>query len=169
MYGCSYEEARDYIAVDRYEELQKIILARYKTLQEQCEHVLCLGTDYSGVAAALEFDFNADVANNLGCHVIPVVKGYRRNVKQINNAATAFIHLLEERGCDIMATVINRVDPEQLQEVRQKLNRTLDSASPIYVLGENASLSKPTMWDISQALDAECLYGDPGNFKQGGV
>lgn len=161
MYGCSYEKARDYIADDRYDELQKTILAKYKTLQEKSEHILCLGTDYSGVAAALEFDFNADLANNLGCHVIPVVKGYHRNVEQINNAATAFIHLLEERGCDIMATVINRVDPEQLQEVRQKLSRTLDSASPIYVLGENASLSKPTMWDITQALGAVCLYGDP--------
>jgi phosphate acetyltransferase len=31
----------------------------------------------------------------------------------------------------------------------------------MYVLAENASLSKPTMWDIAQALDAVCLYGDP--------
>ncbi len=161
MYGCSNEEARDHIADDRYDELQKIILAKYKTLQEQCEHILCLGTDYSGVAGVLEFDFNADVANNLGCHVMPVVKAHCRNVQQINNAATAFIHLLQERGCDIMATVINRVAPEQLQEVRQELSRTLGLASPLYVLGESASLSKPTMGDIAQALDAVCLYGEP--------
>jgi phosphate acetyltransferase len=160
MYGCSYEQARDYISKDKYDELLKIILEKYRALQEQCDHIVCLGTDYSGVTAALEFDFNADVANNLGCYVLPVVKGYRRNEEQIINAATAFIHLLEERDCDILATVINRVAAEKVEPIRQAASSTLDLASPLYVLAENSSLSKPTMWDIAQALDAVCLYGD---------
>ncbi|KPJ94864.1 MAG: phosphate acetyltransferase [Gammaproteobacteria bacterium SG8_11] len=161
MYGCSYEQARDYLSQDRYDELLKVILEKYKSLQTQCDHIVCLGTDYSGVTAALEFDFNADVANNLGCYVMPVVNGYRRNAEQIINAATVFIHLLEERGCDIMATIVNRVEPKNADKVTQELNRSLELTSPLYVLAENASLSKPTMWDIAQALDAVCLYGDP--------
>ena len=161
MYGCSYAQARDYIAQDKYGELLKIILEKYKSLQERCDHIVCLGTDYSGVTAALEFDFNADVANNLGCYVLPVVKGYRRNEEQIVNATTAFIHLLEERDCDILATVINRVRADSVEPIKQAVSRALDQTAPIYVLAENASLSKPTMWDIAQELDAVCLYGNP--------
>ena len=166
MYGCSYEDARHYVAKDRYDDLLTVILDKYKALQEHCDHIVCLGTDYSGVTSALEFDFNADAANNLGCYVIPVVKGYQRKTEQILNAATAFVHLLQERGCDVLATVINRVAPKKVAEVKQELSRTLDLASPLYVLPENPSLSKPTMWDIAQALDAVCLYGDPENLNR---
>jgi phosphate acetyltransferase len=45
--------------------------------------------------------------------------------------------------------------------VRRELSRSLDLTYPLYVLAENASLSKPTIWDITQALNAVCLYGDP--------
>ncbi len=161
MYGCTYEHAREYLSQDRYDELLKIILEKYKTLQSECDSIVCLGTDYSGVAAALEFDFNADVANNLGCYVIPVVKGYRRSAGETIAAATEFLHLLEERGCDILATIINRIDAAQVEPLKRALARGLDIASPLYLLTENSSLSKPTMWDINQALDAVCLYGDP--------
>ncbi|WP_455210665.1 phosphate acetyltransferase [Kaarinaea lacus] len=166
MYGCSYEQARDYLSQDRYDDLLKVILEKYKSLQAQCDHIVCLGTDFTGVTAPLEFDFNADVANNLGCYVLPVVKGYDRNSEQIINAAATFLHLLEERGCDIMATVINRVNPEQVENIRQELSRELDLNSPLYVLTENDSLSKPTIWDIAQALDAICLYGDPDTLNR---
>ena len=161
MYGCSYGQARDYLSQDRYDELFKVILEKYKSLQTQCDHIVCLGTDYTGVTAPLEFDFNADAANNLGCYVLPVVKGYGRNAEQIINAAATFLHLLEERGCDIMATVVNRVKAEQIENVKHELNRSPELNSPLYVLAENASLSMPTIWDITQALDAVCLYGDP--------
>ncbi len=166
MYGCSYEQASEFLAQDRYDDLLKRILEKYKVLQTHCDHIVCLGTDYSGVAAALEFDFNADAANNLGCYVIPVVKGYHRDAGHIVNAATEFLHLLEERGCDILATVVNRVDSALIGPVKNAVARALDKTSPLYVLAENPSLSKPTVWDIAQALDAVCLYGNPDTLNR---
>lgn len=166
MLGCSHEEARDLITQDREEDLLKLILGKYKALQQHCDHIVCLGSDFSGVAPALEFDFNAVVANNLGCYVVPVVKGYRREVEQVTDAARAFIHLLEERGCDILATVVNRVEPDALNVVKQAVGRALGSACPLYVLADNPSLGKPTMWDIANALQAECLYCEPDALKR---
>ena len=166
MYGCDYECARDLITRDREDDLLKIILEKFKSLQQCCDHIVCLGTDFSGVGAALEFDFNADVANNLGCYVMPVVKGYRRDTEQIVDAARAFIHLLEERGCDILATVVNRVDAEHVEQVRSVIGGSPGTASPLYVLAENPSLDKPTIWDIAHALDAACLYGEAETLKR---
>ena len=166
MYGCSHEMARDFITRDREDDLLKLVLDKFKSLQTHCDHIVCLGTDFSGVDAALEFDFNADVANNLGCYVIPVVKGYQRDEEQIVNAARAFIHLLEERRCDILATVVNRVGANSLIEVKQAVGRALGKVSPLYVLSDNPSLGKPTMWDITNALNAECLYCEPETLKR---
>ncbi len=166
MYGCGYATARKLLAQDHEAELLKLILGKFKALQQHCDHIVCLGTDFSGVGTALEFDFNADVANNLGCHVVPVVLGYRRNPAQVTEAARAFVHLLEERRCEILATVVNRVEPNALVEVKQAVGQAIDHGYPVYLLAENPSLGKPTMADIANALDAECLYCEPETLER---
>ena len=60
-YGCSYAEATGKIARGQTRELLIDILGKYKQLESHCDFVLCEGTDYTGVSAALEFDFNAAV------------------------------------------------------------------------------------------------------------
>ncbi|NOQ14162.1 MAG: AAA family ATPase, partial [Methyloprofundus sp.] len=72
MYGCQLEEAQALIEKNKYNELLKRILIKYRALTEQCETVLCVGPDYSGDDSVFEFDFNAEVANNLGCLIMPV-------------------------------------------------------------------------------------------------
>ena len=166
MFGCGYAMARNLLAQDNDAEVLKLILGKFKALQQHCDHIVCLGTDFSGVGTALEFDFNADVANNLGCHVVPVVLGYQRDPSQVTEATRAFIHLLEERRCDILATVVNRVDPNALIEVKQAVSRAIDDSHPLYLLTENPSLGKPTMGDIANALQADCLYCEPDTLER---
>lgn len=166
MYGCGYATARELLAQDHEAELLELILAKFKALQQHCDHIVCLGTDFSGVGTALEFDFNADVANNLGCHVVPVVLGHRRNPAQVTEATRAFVHLLEERRCEILATVVNRVEPNALVEVKQAVGQAIDHGYPMYLLAENPSLGKPTMADIANALGAECLYCEPETLER---
>ena len=94
MYGCSGEQARQLLKEDRYSDVLKRVLEKYRQLQRQCDYVLCAGTDYTGGHAALEFDFNVDVANNLGCFIIPVVRGNGRENREIVDAATGFLYAL---------------------------------------------------------------------------
>ena len=166
MYGLDYRSAREMLAGGRYDAVLKSILEKYRTLQAECEHVVCLGTDYSGVEAPLEFDFNADVANNLGCHVVPVVKGLGREPEQALDATTAFLHLLHERGCDVLATVVNRVDAGRVERVRAILEDRLDTMRPWYVLAENPALGRPSVADVARALGADCLYGTPESLSR---
>lgn len=90
MYGCNADEAHELLEADRNDELLSRILDKYRRLEAMCDSVLCAGTDYFEAGhSASEFDFNADVANNLGCLIMPVVRGDYRTVAQIIDATSA--------------------------------------------------------------------------------
>jgi phosphate acetyltransferase len=152
VYGCTLDTARELVAADRYAELVKTILDKYKALEARCDHVLCAGTDYSGAGGTLEFDFNADIANNLGCLLMPVVRGKDRSVAEVVTAATSFLTSLAERDCHIAATIVNRVAPESVDAVKAGIQKRLSAEAPFYVVPEEASLGKPTVGDIPQLV-----------------
>ncbi|MGB5455004.1 MAG: phosphate acetyltransferase [Gammaproteobacteria bacterium] len=160
MYGCDSDVARELIGADRYDELLKIILGKYRHLQATCDRVLCTGTDYRGGHSALEFDFNCDVANNLGCLIRPVVRGNYRNLLEIRDATGGFLKSLEERNCDIVATVINSIPRYQVDTLKAELEKTPLHESPVYVVPEEPLLSKPTIGDITRGLDSRVIYGE---------
>jgi phosphate acetyltransferase len=108
----------------------------------------------------MEFDFNADIANNLGCLLMPVVRGKDRSSEDVVNAVTAFIKSLEERDCRIAATIVNRVPPENVEAVTAEICSRLPHEAPVYVVPEEATLGKPTVGDITQALSAHSYYAD---------
>jgi len=166
MYGCTIDEALEYIAADRIEDLLKRILGKFKTLQNQCDLMLCLGTDYTDGASALEFDFNADVANNLGCLILPVVRGLERQPQQIVNATAVFHKSLQERKCDILATFINRVEHTKLDAVEKQIQAELKTSTPCYVLPELSQLSNPTISDVAKTLNADCIFGEEKLFNR---
>jgi phosphate acetyltransferase len=161
LYGCTLKTARQLIAAQQYDELLKRILDKYSVLSAQCDFVLCAGTDYSGAANTLEFDFNADVANNLDCPVIPVVRGTDRSTAQTLNASIAFLTSLRERDCSVVAAVVNRVPPDQLSAIKAELERQLAGRTPVYVVPEEPALARPTVADIASAIHATPVYGDP--------
>jgi len=62
-------------AADQSDELIATILERYKDLESDCDFVVCEGTDYTGVGAGFELEFNARVAAHLGTPVFFVAHG----------------------------------------------------------------------------------------------
>ena len=166
IYGCSYDVARDMLIKDRVEDLLKMILAKYKELEKECDLVVCAGSDYAGVAGALEFDFNAALANNLGCAVVPVVKGRGRDTGQVVNAARGLLESLEERKCDLLALVANRVPAEFVDAVADEMKHVMPANAPAYVLPELSILGNPTPGEIAGALGAERLSGSEESFNR---
>lgn len=160
MYGCSSDEAYELVTANRENELLKRILAKFRSLQAKYERVLCAGTDYRDEHAALEFDFNSDVANNLSCSILPVVHGNNRSNREIINAAGGFIKSLKERQCDILATVINRIPVSQLESLKELLATPKSFDLPVYLIPQEPLLSKPTIADIARHLDTRVIYGE---------
>ncbi len=160
LYGCTAETARNLIGTGKYGDLLKLILSKFKALEEICDLVVCAGTDFRAVSPSLEFDFNADLANNLGCSLVVVVKGFERTPEE----ALAFLQLAHEsmrgRGGDLLASVLNGVAPAHLAKVRARARALLPQGANVYVLPEEPTLGMPTVGEVRQALGAECLCGE---------
>jgi phosphate acetyltransferase len=160
MYGCTYENARNLFTTGKLNSLYSMILEKYKALEEQCDVILCAGTDYTGVSVALEFDFNVDVATNLGCLMLPVIKGNGRKPYQLTAFVQALIQSLQERKCSIIAAIINRVTPDYADLLKKTLKDSLKDVIPVYVIPEHPVLGKPTIGEIASALNAQWISRD---------
>jgi len=162
MYGFTHDIARDMIAANRYDEFQKLIIEKYKKLEAQCDVVLVAGTDFTGVTTPLEFDFNVDVANNLNCVMVPVARGFGRNLIEISEGVTALVESLEKRKCDILSIVVNRVSTDLVIDAAVRLKSAAPAGVPVYAIAENAGLWKPTICEIAKEINAKFLSGQDG-------
>lgn len=162
-YAYSLQDARELINNGQHATLLENILKKYKQLADSYDFVLCEGTDFLGKDAAFEFDLNADIAANLGCPVMVVVNGQQKSAREIIASTQVTIDLLNEKGLDIVATVINRasVSDAEHDEIISNLECSDSSANPltVYVVPEESTLGKPTMGDVKQWLNAQVLYG----------
>jgi phosphate acetyltransferase len=154
MHALSEAEA---IAMPSYDDLRTRVVEAYKQLEQRCDFVVCEGTDFVGAAPALDFGRNADLANELGCPVLVVVKGgaVEETVASVKAARSA----LEYKRCSIFGVLVNRVPSEVTDVVQQRLAE-LDGGEPVYVLPERPELAYPTVADVAEHLGAEILF-DP--------
>ena len=160
MYGCTAASARELINSGKYNELLKAILDKFKALENRCNQILCIGTDFRNISPAMEFDFNTDIANNLGCLVMFVVNGRCTDPQEAVDRSATIIESLRERNCDILAVVVNRVASAMMGEVTKKLDETLAGKVPFYVVPESSILAKPTVGNIAEALGAVPLNAE---------
>ena len=158
--GGPYDEARDMVGADQSDELLAQILGRYEDLQAKCDFVVCEGTDYSGVGAAFEFEFNARVAAHLDCPVFFVANGQGREPAELVDDVKAARLAFEREGCSIVAALVNRVAPEQVEEVQESFAGEWNGQEPVYVVPEDETLGQPTLAEVMDALDGQLLFGD---------
>ncbi len=159
LYTVTHEQARDMLAEGRDEELLKRILAKYKQLEQRCDFVVCEGTDFTGVASAFEFDFNARVANHVGCPLLIVAGGQGKTPDETGDLVRAAREAYGDEGCTILATIVNRVEAGRTGEIAERLHAAWPYPDPVYVIPEQEILAKPTVAEIATALQARCIHG----------
>ena len=166
MYGVTHQEARELYANDRYDELLKRILVKYKRLEAESDFVLCHGTDFTGLSSAFEFDFNAHVANHLGCPVLIVVSGQDKSQAELIDALGTAREGFDNEGCSLAALFVNRVPPMHVEFLRQQAQTNWHHAEPVYILPEHESLGRPTIGEILEGLHAEMLRGSAASLHR---
>jgi phosphate acetyltransferase len=159
MYGCTYDLPLELTGGDRQAAMIKIILDKFKTLEQECDTVVCAGTDFNGTPGAPDFGFNAEMAHNLGCPIIPIVRGSEKTTRQIVDSVRLVIETVEQRHGDVLAVIVNRVPAGQVSEATKELEEAFAGEVPCYVIVENSILAKPTIGEIAQALHAQYLRG----------
>ncbi len=165
-FGCSYDQARDLVTAGRYGELLERIVERYKRLERECDFVLCEGTDFTGVSTAFEFDFNVDVAKHLGAPLLVIINARGKAEDQILDAAHAVRGVLDDDGCPIAATFVNRAEESDLEGLRARLREQWPFEDPVFVLPERESLSRLTVRQVAQALDGTVVHGEQAGLDQ---
>jgi len=161
MFAYNHEDARNMVAEGQTEALLKNIFNKYKQLESKSKFVLCEGTDFTDVGSAFEFDFNAEIANNLGCPILALVNGRNKTPDETLDAMQVARESFEEKGCTILATIINRVAADRMPSVKEHLEALGLEKEPVYILPEEPVLGKPTVGEIARNLNARILQGDP--------
>ena len=161
MYGTTYAHARELLTAGKQEDLYREILEKFRVLESSSDIVICIGTDYRSVSASLEFDFNIEVANNLGTPIIPVIKAYKRAPSLIADMAKVLFNALKNKSVEILSIVINRVQPDEKESVLTALTRAFPEGISIHVLPENPLLDTVSVREIADTLKAEMISGDP--------
>jgi phosphate acetyltransferase len=114
-----------------------------------------------GVSSAFEFDFNAGVANNLGCPIIAIVNGCGKSPEEVLDAVRFARDAFESQGCTILAILANRVEPQNVGIINARLKDEASVKAPVYILPEEPLLGKPTVGEIAANLESRLLQGDP--------
>lgn len=163
MHGPTAEEVTALIAQGAHEEIEKRVLTAYKELERECEFVVCEGSDFVGAAPALDFELNANLANQLGCPVLVVVNAAAGGdvVEEVQLAREE----LARKSCELFGVIVNRVDPDKVDEVERALAPNTGQEW-VYVMREDAELAYPSVGEIQAALGAQTVLAAEGMLER---
>lgn len=154
-----HHEVSTLLSEDKEDQVIERIIQRFKTLEQHCDFILVEGTDFLGDMSALEFDFNCEIAKNLGSPVIMVGNAERHHAHTLHNVRIA-VDAYENRGCSVAGILLNKADPGQLQNLREALEANFGSSQRILaVLPYDQKLSSPRVREVAEQLGAEVLFG----------
>ncbi len=148
----------DYINKGKREELEDLILNAYNTLGRGKDFVLIEGTGHAGVGSVFDMS-NADVAKLLDSRVIIVSKGgIGRPIDEILLNKAVF----DQKGVEVLGVIVNKVNPQKYDKIKELVRKGLGRHG-IQVFGVIPlvdMLSKPSVAELVEDLDAEPLSGD---------
>jgi len=139
------------------EQALATIVARYHEVARRCDVVVIVGTDYTDVSGAAEFEFNARIAANLGAPVALVVHGTGRTPAEIAQVAEQARADLEINHAHVVAIFANRCDPNQLDAILAALPSDIRMGA----LPEDRTLEAPLLSELVTSTGATFVSGDP--------
>ena len=153
--GVSYDE----MTADP-DAAMSLIVQKYGRVQDKYDAIVAVGSDFAGVFAPTEMAFNASIAANLNAPVLLVVSGKDRSSANIDRSARVSMSELVANHVNVIGVVANRVEQNQVHEVREAL-KTLGDQYVTAAIPESRVLSAPTVRAQFEATHASLWTGDP--------
>lgn len=151
--GVHYED----VHADPEAALSRIV-TKFHEVEQQCDVVVIVGSDYTDVAGPTELSFNAQIAANLGAPVLLVVSGAGRSTEDIQQLIDVSRAVLASHHAAVLGTVVNRADVDAAEALRDVLTT---GDTPTWVIPNEPFLSAPTVQQLVDAVDGELVSGDP--------
>ncbi len=135
------------------------IIEKYKSLEEKFDFILVEGTDFSDEGNIIEFDINVVIAKNLGIPSILVASGIQKTKEEITANLKLAYDTFNSKDVEVIAVIANKVNKEQLSELKIKLVEDLGSSVEKIVIPQIDALINPTIREICDLLDGRVLFG----------
>jgi len=161
MYGITVSEMIEFINDSNVDAIHQRIIQKYKILEKKCDFVLVEGSDFRDHLSAYEFNFNLQVANNLGCPIIGVLSGRNKSTSEVAYSLQIMQNVMDNEKCTRVGMVVNRANGRDTEEIKKILNDHKGDDEIDFVIPEINSLQNITMRQIKFALNAKHLYGSP--------
>ena len=159
--GVSYEEVHD----DPDAALSRIV-ERFKAVEERCDVVIIVGSDYTDVGSPTELSYNARVAANLGAPVLLVLGGQspQEGARSADDLAQVYglaRQELDAAHAHLLGVIANRSDPARLGAIIDELSAVVGPDTPVWAIPEDPFLIAPSLAMLLDAVDGTLLKGDP--------
>tara|TARA_R110001599_G_scaffold61969_2_gene172587 strand:+ start:2237 stop:4330 length:2094 start_codon:yes stop_codon:yes gene_type:complete len=146
--------------MDKDDEIIGNIINKYKAIEDRFDIVLVEGTDFSGEGAIIEWDINVLIAKNLGIPAIIIANGMGKSLQELVGNIYMAYDSFREKGVEVLLTVANKVQTENLEKVLASLKSKLPKKVFTAAIPLNPILGNPTVKEIAQALSAKVLFGE---------
>lgn len=138
------------------------VVDRFGAMEDACDAVVILGSDYTDVGSPAELATNARIAADLGAPVLLVVGGRGddgafRTPEALAGLTRVLTDELAAAHAAVLAVVVNRADPAQRDAIAQAVTA---SDRPAWALPEDAELTAPLLRHVLTAADATVVSGD---------
>ena len=142
------------------DSLFRKIFDAYGKISAEKDIVVIEGTDYTSAISALEFDINAELAQNLVAPVLLVARGLDKTVEEIVQNVTECADSFKELGCHLLGAVVNRLSLKKFKDNTERIEEILEAKGiPLFgVILDNPTLSGPRLKEIIDSLSARIIY-----------
>lgn len=141
-------------------EMLNVIIRKFKLLEEEYDFTVIEGSDFLGEGTAFEFELNLSIAKNLGTPVIIVSSGENKTTAEIVSAVLSAFRNFQSREVQVIAIMVNKVKPEQEEDVKQLIVSQLPEGVILAVIPINKALLSPSIKEINESLCGKLLFGE---------
>ena len=141
------------------------IVDRFADMEDACDAVVILGSDYTDVGTPTELSANGRIAANLGAPVLLVLGGLdgdRRAVRtpdQLASIAAVAVDELAHEHAETLAIIVNRADAENQDAIRAAV-RKAGRVEAAWAIPEDPVLTAPLLRTVLAAAEATLVSGD---------
>ena len=163
-FGFSVAEYIDAYGSDEEDKLIEALIRKINHLHEHYDFVIIEGAPRQLFDSVFDFDLNLEIAKNLDTVFIPIISAKEKDMQTIINEVQILSENIEEEGCTMIATFINRC-PEKLFEPLREHFFYRKHEEQVYIFPESVELNTPTLLEVSKSLDAKMILGNENQLE----
>ncbi|MBG07441.1 MAG: phosphate acetyltransferase [Halobacteriovoraceae bacterium] len=160
-FGLYWDQVNEFISQGLKGKVFELILEKYKNLEEECDFILCEGTNFKSSNTSFEAELNIEIAQNLSTPVLIVGNAKDKYERSITSLIKNSFQGFKSQGVNVLGSIINRVPEENKDFLKKTIRKKFRDSFVINALiPEDPLLISPTMREVTQYLKAEILYGE---------